>query len=92
LEREKLAEEARKLYEAGLPVKEIMQRLGVRSYSTFYELIGQMRRVSRRPRRKLSEEEIAKICEELKAKSVYSVAKEFGLSTSRVYSIKKKCP
>ncbi|MEM4035729.1 MAG: hypothetical protein QXU97_03860 [Fervidicoccaceae archaeon] len=85
-----VAREARRLYEAGVPVREIMRRLGIRSCASLYKLLGEARRKIKRGAKKLTNEELSKICEELMSESVYAVARRWGLSTSRVHSIKKR--
>jgi len=89
------AREVLELYRQGLPIKEIMARTGIRSVSAIYSIIHANTSLRKRKssHRKLSREEIAEICREYSGgASIYSIAKKWELSTSRVYYlVKKRC-
>jgi len=83
------------LYRQGLPIREIMARTGIRSVSAIYAIIraNTTLRKYKSSHRRLSKDEIAEICREYSSgASIYSIAKKWGLSTSRIYYlIKKQC-
>ena len=87
------ASEILELYRQGVPIKEIMARTGIRSVAAIYAIIhaNTSLRKKKSPHRRLSKEEIAEICREYdNGASIYSIAKKWGLSTSRIYYVIKK--
>jgi len=85
-------EDVVKMYMEGLPIKEIKRRLGLSSTEAIYRIVRERGILRRRKssHKKLSpevEEEIRRRYRE--GESIYRLAKEYGLSTSRVYYIVK---
>ncbi len=91
LNREKLLE-AIELYKQGVPISEIMARLGIRSCSALYRILPS-RRVNVTTRRRVKKDEIARICEMYRqGLSIYRIAKETGRAFSSVkYIIDRYC-
>jgi len=81
------------LYKQGLPIREIMARTGIRSVSAIYSIVRANTALRKRKssHRRLSREEVAEICREYSdGASIYSIAKKWGLSTSRIYYVVKR--
>lgn len=79
------------LYRQGKSIKEIKETLGIRSTSLIYLVINQYgikKRKKKSGHKKLTPEIKKRIMIEwMNGKSIYQIAKEWGLSTSRIYYI-----
>ncbi len=81
-----------RMYREGVPIREIKEKLGLSSTEAIYRVVRKLGILRRRKssHKKLSpevEEEIRRRYRE--GESIYRLAKEYGLSTSRVYYIVK---
>ena len=85
--------EAVKLYNDGVPVREIMRRLGIRSTAKLYRILKKYAnlRKSKRKKWKPSEEEVRELCK-LKAEgwSIYQIARYFERSPSTIWHYARK--
>ena len=85
-----MEEKVIELYEKGVPVKEIMRVVGLRSCEVVYRILRSrgVRRREKSRHKKLGGNVIEEIRRRFeKGDSIYRLAKEYGLSTSRVYYI-----
>jgi len=93
--REKLAE-AVKLYREGVPIREIMRRLGISSYSLLYSVLrasGEMRR-RHRPHRRVDPRTIAIVCRyRAEGRTLTWIASQLDRPVATVWRIvKEHCP
>ncbi len=93
--RERLGEEgvrrARELYEAGVPVREIMRELGLGSPECIYVVVGPGRRGGYRRRARVTPELEERVLElRRQGLSIPKIAEALGISVGSVHRVLKK--